>query len=37
MPTAPAQSWTVELFCRELTMMLEHLGIAESYHVLGQS
>jgi len=36
-PDAPADSWTVELFCRELTQVLEHLEIAERYHVLGQS
>jgi L-proline amide hydrolase len=37
MPDAPAHFWTVELFCRELTALLEHLGIAGRYHVLGQS
>jgi L-proline amide hydrolase len=34
---APAGFWTVELFCRELSALVEHLGIAERYHVLGQS
>jgi L-proline amide hydrolase len=36
-PDAPADFWTVELFCRELTQVLEHLDIAGRYHVLGQS
>ena len=36
-PDAPADFWTVELFCRELTEVLEHLDIAGRYHVLGQS
>jgi L-proline amide hydrolase len=34
---APADFWTVELFRRELTALLSHLGIADRYHVLGQS
>ena len=37
MPDAPREFWTVELFCRELESLIEHLGIGESYHVLGQS
>ena len=37
MPDAPAEFWTVELFCRELAALLEHLNIAGRYHVLGQS
>ena len=37
MPDAPAEFWTVELFCRELSVLLEHLGLAGRYHVLGQS
>jgi L-proline amide hydrolase len=37
MPDAPADFWTVELFRRELDALLEHLGIAGRYHVLGQS
>jgi L-proline amide hydrolase len=37
LPDAPADFWTVELFCRELTALLEHLAIAQRYHVLGQS
>jgi L-proline amide hydrolase len=32
-----AEFWTVELFVRELANLLEHLGIASRYHVLGQS
>jgi L-proline amide hydrolase len=37
LPDAATEFWTVELFCQELTVLLEHLGIAERYHVLGQS
>jgi L-proline amide hydrolase len=37
MPDAPPDFWTVELFCRELSALLEHVGFAERYHVLGQS
>ncbi len=37
LPDAPADFWTVELFDRELAALLEHLGIAARYHVLGQS
>jgi L-proline amide hydrolase len=37
LPDAPKEFWTVDLFCRELTALLEHLGIAARYHVLGQS
>jgi L-proline amide hydrolase len=29
--------WTPELFVRELTNLVRHLGIAERHHVLGQS
>lgn len=29
--------WTVELFLAELDNLLAHLGIAENYHLLGQS
>src|SRR5205823_1150095 len=36
-PDAPADFWTVELFCRELTELLSHLQIGDRYHVLGQS
>jgi L-proline amide hydrolase len=37
MPDAPAEFWTAELFCRELSALLEHLDFAHRYHVLGQS
>jgi L-proline amide hydrolase len=37
LPDAPADFWTVELFGRELAALIEHLGIAGRYHVLGQS
>jgi L-proline amide hydrolase len=37
LPDAPADFWTVELFRRELAALLDHLGIAGRYHVLGQS
>src|SRR5262249_52819383 len=36
-PDAPADFWTVELFRRELLALLEQLGVAGRYHVLGQS
>jgi L-proline amide hydrolase len=34
---APEEFWTVDLFKRELTLLLEHLGIAGRYALLGQS
>lgn len=34
---AGADFWTVELFRRELNALLDHLGIGDRYHVLGQS
>jgi L-proline amide hydrolase len=37
LPEAPSGFWTVELFRRELDELLDHLGIAGRYHVLGQS
>ena len=37
LPDAPPELWTVELFTRELAALLEHLGIAGCYHVLGRS
>jgi L-proline amide hydrolase len=37
LPDAPADFWTVELFRRELSTVVQQLGIAASYHVLGQS
>lgn len=36
-PDAPSTHWTVDLFLRELDLLLEHLGITGSYHLLGQS
>jgi L-proline amide hydrolase len=35
LPQAGADFWTVDLFRRELTAMLDHLGISDRYHVLG--
>jgi L-proline amide hydrolase len=32
-----ADYWTVDLFVRELTTLIDHLGIRDRYHVLGQS
>jgi L-proline amide hydrolase len=37
MPDMPADFWTVELFERELTELLAHLGIAGRYNLVGQS
>jgi L-proline amide hydrolase len=37
LPDADPSFWTVELFERELAALVEHLGIAARYHVLGQS
>ncbi len=37
LPDAPVDFWTVELFCRELAALLDHLDISGRYHVLGQS
>ncbi len=37
LPERGADSWTVDLFVRELANLLQHLGIDERYHVLGQS
>jgi L-proline amide hydrolase len=37
MRDAPVDFWTVELFCRELSAVLDHLGIVGRYHLLGQS
>jgi L-proline amide hydrolase len=36
-PDRGAEFWTVDLFVRELASLLDHLGIADRYHVLGQS
>ncbi|HVY98037.1 MAG TPA: proline iminopeptidase-family hydrolase [Dongiaceae bacterium] len=37
LPDRGVDFWTVELFLRELENLLDHLGIREAYHVLGQS
>ena len=37
LPDADPGYWTVELFVAELDNLLEGLGIADSYHLLGQS
>jgi L-proline amide hydrolase len=37
MPEAPAEFWTVDLFRRELCALLECVGFAARYHILGQS
>jgi L-proline amide hydrolase len=37
LPDADQSFWTVELFERELSALVEHLGIDGRYHVLGQS
>lgn len=37
LPEAPAEFWTVDLFRRELTTVLDRLGVASRYHLLGQS
>src|SRR6266480_1315039 len=36
-PDRGAEYYTVDLFVRELANLIEHLGIADRYHVLGQS
>ncbi|WP_187369617.1 proline iminopeptidase-family hydrolase [Fodinicola acaciae] len=37
LPEAGAGFWTIELFLRELDHLLSFLGIADGYHLLGQS
>ncbi len=37
LPGVPAEFWNVELFRRELDRLVAHLGLAQRYHVLGQS
>jgi L-proline amide hydrolase len=37
LPDAPAESWTIELFCQELTVLLDETRVAGRYHLLGQS
>lgn len=34
---APAEFWTVPFFLRELTDLLDHLGISRGHHLLGHS
>jgi L-proline amide hydrolase len=36
-PDAPREFWTPELFMEELTLLTEHLGISESFAIIGQS
>ena len=36
-PDRGADYWTVDLFARELSTLLSHLGIQDRYHLLGQS
>jgi len=36
-PDLGAEFWTVELFVRELALLLDHLGIADRHAVVGQS
>ncbi|MGB6770765.1 MAG: proline iminopeptidase-family hydrolase [Candidatus Dormiibacterota bacterium] len=37
LPDRGVEFWTVQLFVEELANLLQHLGIAGRYHVLGQS
>ena len=37
LPDKPSDFWTVDLFKTELTTLLEHLGIAGRYNLVGQS
>ncbi|MGU3575548.1 proline iminopeptidase-family hydrolase [Brucellaceae bacterium C25G] len=37
LPEAPADFWTVQLFLDELEALVNHLGIAENYNLLGHS
>lgn len=36
-PGADPASWTVELFVEELAALVDHLGLADGFHLLGQS
>ena len=36
-PAQPDEFWTVQLFVRELTSLVHHLGITDSYHLIGHS
>jgi L-proline amide hydrolase len=37
LPEAPRDFWTVQLFLDELDNLTSHLGIADRYHLIGQS
>lgn len=37
LPDKPADFWTPELFMEELTLLTQHLGIADNYNIVGQS
>jgi len=37
LPERGADFWTVDLFVRELHALVDHLGLADRHHVLGQS
>jgi L-proline amide hydrolase len=37
LPDADPSLWTVDLFERELAALADHVGVAERYHVIGQS
>ncbi|GAB3658312.1 proline iminopeptidase-family hydrolase [Nocardioides korecus] len=37
LPDADPAMWTPELFVEELAQLVEHLGIADDFHLLGQS
>lgn len=37
LPGAAPGFWTVDLFLQELTDLLDHLGVADNYHLLGHS
>jgi L-proline amide hydrolase len=37
LPDADPSMWTVELFVEELAALVDHLGIADDFHLLGQS
>ncbi|MEO7060856.1 MAG: proline iminopeptidase-family hydrolase [Lapillicoccus sp.] len=37
LPEAPAELWTVGLFVDELRSLVDHLGIGDRFHLLGQS
>ncbi|QDP97778.1 alpha/beta fold hydrolase [Microlunatus elymi] len=37
LPEAPADFWTVQLFVDELRAVVDHLGVGDRFHLLGQS